>query len=273
MAARLMRRLVFLFLAFAPLMAEAQTQRMEYFRIQSGSGFFVSPDYAITNAHVVKHCQSVYLKSASASEPSAPEPSASEPSAPEQRAEVLVTDEAHDLALLRPERPAGEVAPLRFNIDDIQAGADVLVVGFPGEEGIKGEYKVMPARVEQVALDAGGKSDALYISDVLEHGNSGGPVFDMSGNVIGVVVAKTVLTTMEMPTRKVLSEQHLGVAISLATVKQFLFDHGVFAQWNSSGLLVYPLRYIEDHARLYIVNVQCRIPTDADGHALDGSAP
>jgi hypothetical protein len=69
-------------------------------------------------------------------------------------------------------------------------------------------------------------------------------------------------------TRAEISEQNMGVAITLDTLKQFLLDNGVYTQWGGSGLL-YADSYIEDHAKNYIVNVQCRIPTDAQGNVLD----
>ena len=63
-----------------------------------------------------------------------------------------------------------------------------------------------------------------------------------------------------------LSEKHVGVVIGLSTLKQFLFDHGIFTEWMGSGLL-YNDSYIEENAKSYIVNVQCRTPADSAGNA------
>ncbi len=247
---------LFLFLCLFVLPAAGFAQTVQYFRVQSGTGFFVNREYIITNAHVVNGCDKAIIKGA----------------VPEREVLVKVLDAEHDLALLQTDQPPGQFAPLRFNIDDMHAGDKVLIIGYPGAQGARGEYKVAEAQVQELKYDMpGGDPGHFFITDVVEHGNSGGPVFDVSGNVIGVVVAKTVLYTVNQETHEKLSEQHVGMAISLNTLKQFLFDHGVFAQWTGSGLLTFSNNTIEDNAKNYIVNVQCRIQTagpqqsDSDG--------
>jgi S1-C subfamily serine protease len=224
--------------------AEAQQRFIKYFRVQSGTGFFVNREYVITNAHVVKGCSEVIIKGA----------------VPEHKAEVSVMDAENDLALLRTEVSPQQFAPLRFNIDDLKTGDKVLLMGYPGEAGARGEYAVATAQIEDMHQLVGSQG-RFFITDVVEHGNSGGPVFDTSGNVIGVVVAKSVLYTVNTSTNEKIAERHVGVVISLATLKQFLFDHGIFTEWLGSSLL-YADSYIEDNAKAYIVNVQCRMPTD-----------
>jgi S1-C subfamily serine protease len=244
---------LFLLLAL-PVCAQAQQRvmRMEYFKVQSGTGFYVNDEYIVTNQHVVNGCDHVSVKGA----------------VPEHTALVKVADETRDLALIQTDRAPEEIAPLRYNIEGLKAGDKVYVIGYPGEEGTKGQYRVATGQVQDVKPEMGGKPGWFYISDIVEHGNSGGPVFDTSGNVVGVVVAKTVLETVNARTRAEISEQNMGVAITLDTLKQFLLDNGVYTQWGGSGLL-YADSYIEDHAKNYIVNVQCRIPTDAQGNVLD----
>ncbi|MEI6730707.1 MAG: hypothetical protein WCL30_05550, partial [Pseudomonadota bacterium] len=107
-------------------------------------------------------------------------------------------------------------------------------------------------------LESSDKSKSLYISDVVEHGNSGGPVFDTGGNVIGVVVAKALFTSYRKDTKEKVSEQGAGVAITLNTLKQFLLDNGVFSEWSGSGVS-FADNYVEERAKDYIVNIQCRL--------------
>jgi serine protease Do len=248
----LIKSLCILFLLFLPLSVFAQ--KVEYFQIQSGTGFFVSRQYVITNAHVITGCSKVTIKGA----------------VPEHDAFVKVMDVDHDLALLETDAAPNEFAPLRFNIEDMRPGDKVLIVGYPGPEGAQGIYKIAEAQIQELKREGGAAPGQFYISDVVQHGNSGGPVFDTSGNVIGVVVAKTVLYTINEQTKETISEQHAGVAISLATLKQFLLDHGVFTQWAGSGLL-FTNNYIEERAKNYIVNVQCRMPASEHDY-LAGTA-
>ena len=222
-------------------------QVVRFFRVQSGTGFFVNRQYVITNAHVVKGCTEVFVKGA----------------IPEQKARVKVLNEAQDLALVETDESPKQFAPLRFNIEDLKQNDRVLLMGYPGEAGAHGEYAVASAQIEDMH-EIKGNEGKFYITDVVEHGNSGGPVFDTSGNVIGVVVAKSVLYKVNANTQEKLSEKHVGVVISLETLKQFLYDHGVYTEWLGSNLL-YSDSYIEDNAKSYIVNVQCRTPSDGSG--------
>jgi S1-C subfamily serine protease len=212
----------------------------EMMRVQFGTGFFVNREYVITNAHVVTGCTEVYIKGA----------------VPEQKATVKVTDTTNDLALIATQDSPKQFAPLRFNIEDLKVNDKVLLMGYPGEAGVRGEYTVATGQILNMH-EIMGSEGRFYITDVAEHGNSGGPVFDTSGNVIGVVVGKTTLFMVNSVTKEKSNEQHVSVVISLATLKQFLFDHGIFTEWLGSSLL-YADSYIEDNAKSYIVNVQCR---------------
>lgn len=241
-----MRRLLGILCVIALLPAVADSEQIvRYYRVQSGTGFFVNRQYVITNAHVVRGCTEVYVKGA----------------IPEQKAKVKVQDDENDLALVETQESPQQFAPLRFNIDDLKVGDKVLLMGYPGEAGARGEYSVATAQVEDMH-EIKGSEGRFFITDVVEHGNSGGPVFDTSGNVIGVVVAKAVQTMTNPVTMQRVSEKHLGMVISLSTLKRFLFDHGVFTEWLGSNLL-YADSYIEDNGKAYIVNVQCRTPANA----------
>jgi len=224
------------------LPASVSAQQVIKFTVQSGTGFFVNRQDIITNAHVVNGCSSVIIKGA----------------VPEHEAKVRFIDSDHDLAVVETDMPPPQFAPLRYNIDELKTGDRVMVIGYPGESGAQGEYKVATAEVQDIKINDEDNSKWLYITDVLEHGNSGGPVFDTSGNVIGVVVAKAVITTSNPETHAVISQQDAGVAITLKTLQNFMLSNGVFSSLVGSGV-IFSDSYIEERARDYIVNVQCRI--------------
>ncbi len=232
--------LIISYLILIPLQCSAQ--QIIKFNVQSGTGFFVNRHDIITNAHVIDGCKDVVVKGA----------------IPEHEATVKFIDKEHDLAVIETNMPPPQFAPLRYNIDDLKTGDKVMVIGYPGEAGARGEYKVAEARVEDIKFNNADNSKWLYITDVVEHGNSGGPVFDMSGNVIGVVVAKAVITTSNVETHQVIKQQTAGVVITLKTLQQFMFSNGIFSELVGSGV-IFADSYIEQRARDYIVNVQCRI--------------
>jgi len=232
---------IFLISTLLSLQAHAEQQGQTY-KIQSGTGFFVNRQHIITNAHVVQGCKEVMVKGA----------------IPEHKAIVRATNSEKDLALLETNIQPNQFAPLRFNIDSLKTGDKVFVIGYPGEAGTKGEVKIAIANVLDIKLESSDNSKSLYISDVVEHGNSGGPVFDTGGNVIGVVVAKALFTSYRKDTKEKVSEQGAGVAITLNTLKQFLLDNGVFSEWSGSGVS-FADNYVEERAKDYIVNIQCRL--------------
>lgn len=228
------------------LCSSAHAQEMQYFSVQSGSGFFVNRDFLITNAHVVKGCTKVSI-TGGANDPAA---------------EIVAQDVEHDLALIKSEAQPAEFAPLRLEIDTIKVGDDVMVIGYPGEKGARGEYTVTTAQVQKVDFNNAGNPWRFYISDVVQHGNSGGPVLDTSGNVIGVAEGMMQLKTINMNTQEQISEQRVGVVITLRELQRFLENHGVFAQWSGSGLLQFSEATLENDAKRFIVNVQCRQKAD-----------
>ena len=231
-----------LFIAIIPSLAFAEPHQ---YMISSGTGFFVNRQDIVTNQHVIKGCTEVTIKGAVS----------------EQKAKVKSVDAEHDLAIVESFMPPAEFAPLRFNIDDLKTDDKVLLIGYPGEAGIRGETTVATSNILDIRLNDSDKTKWLYINDVVEHGNSGGPVFDTSGNVIGVVVAKAVFSKFYAGTTQKIGEQNAGVVITLATLKQFLINNGIFNEWSGSGL-VYQDNYILERAKSYIVNIQCRLPHD-----------
>jgi serine protease Do len=240
---RLIAAAFFILCVVYALPASAQ-EIVRLIRVQSGTGFFVNRQYIITNAHVVEGCSKVTIRGA----------------VNEHEATVKARDTEHDLAIIETDDPPRQFAPLRFNIEALRPGDKVYVIGYPGENGIRGESKVMQGQVQDIAPTVQGINPGhFYISDILDHGNSGGPVIDASGNVIGVVVAMTSINTINSATQEKVAEQRVGVVISLNTLKQFLVDQGTYFQWTESGLQLSD-SYIEQRVMDYLVNVQCKQP-------------
>jgi TPR repeat protein len=145
--------------------ASQQTARI----VATGSGFYVSNSALIlTNYHVIQNCTAVSVLGATAS--------------------VVGVDQQNDLALLSTSPRSGEVATLRGD-PPVRAGERVVVVGFPLTGLLAEQANVTTGDVSSLA---GINNDSRYlqITAPVQPGNSGGPLFDASGNVIGVVSAK-----------------------------------------------------------------------------------
>jgi S1-C subfamily serine protease/Holliday junction resolvasome RuvABC ATP-dependent DNA helicase subunit len=167
--------------------------------LSSGTGFFVTADgYVVTNAHVVEGCTDPKVVCGLAG-----------PIA----AQVLARDATNDLALLKVDFASDHVATLRAGV---RIGEEIAAFGYPlqGVLSAGGNFTV-----GNVSALAGLKNDSgkMQISAPIQPGNSGGPVVDQSGNVIGVVVSKLADYT----------QQNVNFAIKVTVLTEFLDSHGV----------------------------------------------
>ena len=140
----------------------------------SGSGFVVTSDgHVVTNRHVVNSCQSVGVRADSAAA---------------WGAKVVALHPRDDLAVLRADVTFGNVASFRVG-GSIRPGDDIVAVGFPLAGLLADEPSVTTGSVSALA---GIHNDPtiLQMSAPVQQGSSGGPLFDASGNVVGVVVTK-----------------------------------------------------------------------------------
>lgn len=137
----------------------------------NGSGFFVTNDgYLVTNFHVVKDAKKVKVKNNSGI----------------YSAVVVHVDQDNDLALLK---VSGRFAPLLISTNDAQLGEAVFTIGFPNIVLQGTEPKYTDGKISSLAGVRDDPKD-YQVSVPVQPGNSGGPLVDMRGSVVGVVVAK-----------------------------------------------------------------------------------
>ncbi|HUN98042.1 MAG TPA: Do family serine endopeptidase [Bradyrhizobium sp.] len=137
-----------------------------------GSGFFISPDgYAVTNNHVVDHAKTVQVTTTDGTIYSA---------------KVIGTDPKTDLALIKVDGK-GDFPYVKFADHEPRVGDWVVAVGNPF--GLGGT--VTAGIVSASDRDIGGNpyDDYLQIDAPINKGNSGGPAFDVNGNVVGINTA------------------------------------------------------------------------------------
>ena len=137
-----------------------------------GSGFFISADgYAVTNNHVVDHANSVQVTADDGTV---------------YPAKVVGTDPKTDLALIKVD--GNKNFPfVKFAEQAPQVGDWVVAVGNPFGLGGTVTAGIVSARGRDIG--AGPYDDYVQIDAPINKGNSGGPAFDVNGNVIGVNTA------------------------------------------------------------------------------------
>ena len=137
-----------------------------------GSGFFISPDgYAVTNNHVVDHAKTVQIKTDDGTT---------------YKAKVIGTDPKTDLALIKVD--ADKTFPyVQFAQHEPRIGDWVVAVGNPFGLGGTVTAGIVSARGRDIG--SGPYDDYIQIDAPINKGNSGGPAFNVNGNVIGVNTA------------------------------------------------------------------------------------
>ena len=150
----------------------APTQDDEIISASSGSGFAVSSDgYVITNHHVIDGCQKVVVHIKGKELP----------------VTVVTYDPQNDLALLKRDFRPSTVFPLSNNRPELLQ--DIYVAGFPFGDKFSTSVKVTKGIISSLT-GLGNNFSNIQIDAALQSGNSGGPILDDFGNVIGVAVSK-----------------------------------------------------------------------------------
>jgi serine protease Do len=176
---------------------------LQRFTLAQGSGFFISPDgYGVTNDHVVNNAQSVEIATDDGKT---------------YIAKVVGTDAKTDVALIKVDG-RGDFPHVKFSDSEPRVGDWVIAVGNPYGLGGTVTAGIISARGRDIG--SGPYDDFIQIDAPVNKGNSGGPAFDESGNVVGVT------TAIYSPSG---GSVGIGFAIPAETVKS------VVAQLKESG--------------------------------------
>lgn len=141
-----------------------------------GSGFVISEDgYVVTNNHVIEGADEILIEFF---------PGDGQPE--ELPAKVIGTDPKTDIALLKVEAPG----PLKFvkfgDSDTARVGDWVIAMGNPLGQGFSVSAGIVSARNRALS---GSYDDYIQTDAAINRGNSGGPLFNMDGDVVGVNTA------------------------------------------------------------------------------------
>lgn len=147
-------------------------------KVLEGTGFVVAPDRVMSNAHVVAGADSVTVEAEGKT----------------YDATVVSYDPNADISILAV--PTLPQQPLVFAEEPAKTGTDAVILGFPGG----GEFVATPARVREIIELSGPdiyksttvNREVYTIRGLVRQGNSGGPMINRAGQVIGVVFGAAV---------------------------------------------------------------------------------
>ena len=147
-------------------------------KVLEGSGFVVSPNRVMSNAHVVAGSETVTV----------------EVDGQTYDASVVSYDPNADISIL--DVPGLPSPPLQFDMQEAPTGTDAVVMGYPGG----GDFTATPARIREIIKLNGPDiyhtttvtREVYTIRGTVRQGNSGGPLIDRDGRVLGVVFGAAV---------------------------------------------------------------------------------
>jgi len=201
-----------------------------------GTGFFVSSEgHLITNAHVVEGCNAPKVTSGASSKVSA---------------RVLDRDALNDLALIKGDLKPAATMPLRAGV---KIGEAVATFGYPlfGLLSTRGNFTT--GNISAIT-GVGDDSRFLQMTAPVQLGNSGGPMLDQAGNVVGVVLGKLNALEVAATTKDV--PQNVNFAIKTSMVMNFLDANGINYATASVGPSI-SYADIADRARAISVLIEC----------------
>jgi S1-C subfamily serine protease len=180
----------------------------------TGTGFFITGDgYLITNAHVADGCSSIETQHG-------------------ERLALKAIDRESDLALLKQAGVIGQAHVKLRSGRGIRLADEVIALGFPFGGQVSSDMNVT---IGNVSALAGIGNDRRYfqLTAPLQPGNSGGPILDHDGNLVGVVVYKLATgfglkNFGDIP-------QNVNFGVSLGTVQAFLDAEGIAYELGSAA--------------------------------------
>jgi len=206
---------------------------------QTGTGFVISGSgHIVTNHHVVNGCVGD-IKGNLTGEAGA-------------TLRLVNSDQANDLALLQgPADTFKRFAKIRDR--SIRSGDSVTAIGFPFHGLLTSDFTVTTGIVSSLS---GVRNDSrfLQISAAVQPGNSGGPLLDSSGEIVGMVAAKLNALGVLRATGNI--PENINFAIKTGALRDFL-DNSVVPYETVAPGAELKTSEIADAARAYTLLISC----------------
>lgn len=195
-------------------------------KLWTGTGFFVTrAGHVLTNKHVVYGCGSVVI---------------ARPDGVNVQLREIGQDPDHDLALLQQAGGSASSVTFRTSASPLRAGEPSISLGYPIRE-LLGSLIVTTGILS--SLTGGRGDDAQFqMQTPIQPGNSGGPVFDESGLVIGVSTAQITRAGNR-------AVQNVNFGIKAEVARQFLEAQGVKVETARPSAKLTPADIVEQQQK------------------------
>ena len=204
---------------------------------RSGTGFIINKQgYVVTNKHVVTDCNRINTVQNST----------------KTLARIVVNDEKNDLAVLKTTNQSSFFARFRARTRAM-AGEGILAFGYPLKSVLSDELKGTSGMINALS---GLSNDIRFMqmSAPVQPGNSGGPLLDQAGNVVGVVTAKMNAVKMAKHTGDI--PQNVNFALKALLIRDMLEVNGIDYETASSQKKMETVD-IFSKAKQFTVLVEC----------------
>ena len=189
--------------------------------ISKGSGVIISADgYIVTNEHVINNSEDVNVTAADGTQ---------------YQAKIVGYDNRADLALLKIEAENLHFANLADS-DQLILGQEAIVIGNPLGEGISCSNGIISALNKDVTI-SNYSMNLIQTNAAVNAGNSGGGLFNMNGDLIGIVNAKSSSNSLSSA-----SIEGMGYAIPSNHVLEIITDikeYGYVKNRATLGVSIY----------------------------------
>jgi S1-C subfamily serine protease len=170
-----------------------------------GTCFAISDNFLLTSYHVVKDAKNIRIRGIDGKFDTT------------YSAEIRYYDEEHDIAFLNISRKYSNqkvIIPYSIKQEPSDVGDNIFVLGYPLQKTMGQEIKLTTGIISSNSGFLGDTS-LFQISAPIQPGNSGGPLFDNNGNLIGIIEAKYK------------NADNVGYAVKLSFIKNFLEEQKI----------------------------------------------
>jgi S1-C subfamily serine protease len=181
----------------------------------SGTAWLTNKGYLVTAAHVVAGAKRILL---------------AQDGRRVGAADVVASDPANDVAVLRPRFTVAPHAALSLSPRPPGLGAHVFTLGYPAPDAMGLALKMTSGEVSALAGNSHDRTDdprLLQISVPIQSGNSGGPLIDEAGRVVGVVVSRLAAVSDDE------LAQNVNYALKAAYVRGLLAELPDIGGWRA----------------------------------------
>lgn len=188
----------------------------ELYKVANGTGFIINErGYIVTNDHVIDGCNQIEVAGVNPA-----------------RAKFIARDPNNDLAVIKLD--GEDYKFLLLSREEPYLNQEIIAAGYPFGDAISSSIKITGGRVSSLS-GIGDNTANMQIDAALQPGNSGGPLLNNFGNVVGVSVAK-LDTEASLEQFGVLPE-NVNFGIKLSTLKSFLTANEIeFFEGNARQL-------------------------------------